>query len=1327
QLGAYGWVEQLRRDPDRASEGHLLAPSRAHAATAAVLRSGWTSFDADAPDPGLAVDTSSARVRLGQWLLDGLRQGQAAGDRLGYRFERGVHDRDLDRCIDDVRRRVAKATGRGNERQPVDGLELWNLWRADDAVLKDLAKATPGLGAELDAIGDALDAVLDLTSAESVYQLVQGNFTRAAASLDALGSADVDPSECSFPQTPRAGRTITHRLLVSLPDASPIAAGDGWTTSPRASAAPALERWVRSVLGPASAYGIVTRWVDAGGSVLQTSAPIAASALGLSALDVVYLVGDASDGGSRLLARLRDALPSTSAPPGGRLDLMPDARDGLAPGQANGARLFQLARLVRDLLGKCRPARAPHLCRSGSDAGDALDVTELVKRARAVAPQLTSAEQRLVAALPTALRAPGAPDATSLDPTGSSLDRQLDAVLAEPAAVDVPRLRAALLDVDRFAIEANPPAELASAGVTPAPADAALLRALLRVAVSAARSLAARSAEIATLAAELGDGKSSESRLNAARAIFAAAFGRDFPVPESVRLPSDAARELAQSLAASGTRPGEGAGSGLHWLATVARVRADARRLGDVLLARAGSELPALGLQTAQLPHYQVGGVPERWAATGLPDADAHPRLCLLCCGERLSLASDASALQALLVDQWNETIPDAQQTAAVAFHYDAPAARAPQAILLALVPDGQKKWTCDDVLATVRETFEWSRLRAVGPEQLAQAPTNLSQYLPATFSPVPFELPGTLLQGASDLTHRWRLEGKTTTEDLEVGLQARIADPLWLMARQWQLGEFRGEDANTPVYAAIELETTPLASLRLEPGGATSARPVPISAPDAIEAYVEAEDARATPGAYGARANAGLRLLSMLSDAGLGAFGRALRSAFPLPAPEPARVAELDALERRRLTELSERALDADALAARLRSDASLAGVVDATAAERRTLGALGATWLAQLDADAAAQHAGSAWAPERMEYGLSLAASSGEGELTLRAAEYAGGRLDWTAFDLVAKGRHGLGAARADSRSVVRIPTPLRYAGMPADRFWEFEDGEVNFGAVQTTPADLQRLLVTRFALTQGPDWFHVPISLPSGQLVRVKAMHVVDSFGVKHPIPSLAALDQQRDARRPWRMFELTGDPGPASGRAPWLLLGPALSETLEGPAIERVQFSRDETSNLVWASERIVEGPLGDGIDRALSWKRSAAPSAPPRSRERDAPGSYRYEVAPLTPSYLVPFIPVREAGSTQQVRLRRGRVQRGVDAAGRAQTSGAVGQLLAPGTSGGPLYIFEEEIPRGGVEVTRNWQLARDRQGRVWLWLGQRKRPARPSKEPGIAFDRLTKR
>ena len=60
----------------------------AHAATAAILRSGYDPDHLDAA----AVDLSSARVRRTKWLLDGIRHGQSLGSLLGYRVERRLQD-----------------------------------------------------------------------------------------------------------------------------------------------------------------------------------------------------------------------------------------------------------------------------------------------------------------------------------------------------------------------------------------------------------------------------------------------------------------------------------------------------------------------------------------------------------------------------------------------------------------------------------------------------------------------------------------------------------------------------------------------------------------------------------------------------------------------------------------------------------------------------------------------------------------------------------------------------------------------------------------------------------------------------------------------------------------------------------------------------------------------------------------------------------------------------------------------------------------------------------------------------------------------------------
>jgi hypothetical protein len=52
------------------------------------------------------------------------------------------------------------------------------------------------------------------------------------------------------------------------------------------------------------------------------------------------------------------------------------------------------------------------------------------------------------------------------------------------------------------------------------------------------------------------------------------------------------------------------------------------------------------------------------------------------------------------------------------------------------------------------------------------------------------------------------RLEGRPRREDFDRSLRAEIRDPLWMLCRQWQLGEFRGEDAGSAVTAKVQLAT---------------------------------------------------------------------------------------------------------------------------------------------------------------------------------------------------------------------------------------------------------------------------------------------------------------------------------------------------------------------------------------------------------------------------------------------------------------------------------------------------------------------------------------
>ncbi len=53
------------------------------------------------------------------------------------------------------------------------------------------------------------------------------------------------------------------------------------------------------------------------------------------------------------------------------------------------------------------------------------------------------------------------------------------------------------------------------------------------------------------------------------------------------------------------------------------------------------------------------------------------------------------------------------------------------------------------------------------------------------------------------------RLLPTPDNEDVADALRCEVRDPLWLLARQWQLGEFRAEDAGMAANAHVIARTT--------------------------------------------------------------------------------------------------------------------------------------------------------------------------------------------------------------------------------------------------------------------------------------------------------------------------------------------------------------------------------------------------------------------------------------------------------------------------------------------------------------------------------------
>ncbi len=570
------------------------------------------------------------------------------------------------------------------------------------------------------------------------------------------------------------------------------------------------------------------------------------------------------------------------------------------------------------------------------------------------------------------------------------------------------------------------------------------------------------------------------------------------------------------------------------------------------------------------------------------------------------------------------------------------------------------------------------------------------------------------------------RLDPSARDGDLRTSLMARVADPLWLLARQWQLGERQGEDAGSPVIAELEGETNRLA--RYRPGRADASPPQaardydPRALP--LEALVERErvreDARLD---RRAKAEAGLHFLRLLQANGVSSLRSAYLDAYPiLPLAESERVI-LDDESLVFFEMIKHRALDGVLLFVDLRAALRPATGTPALPANPpippADVGKVTAAALAYLDwyESLFTQPASDerAWSGERMEYSFAVSAGGTGGEVVLSAPAYSSGRLDWHDVDLDRSGTTLAGSDPLPEPEPVHLsvePAPVTFKGMPAHRFWEFEDSQVDLGALDVSPSDLPRLLLMEFAFLHGNDWFVTPWEIDVGSLARVTSLKVTDTFG------DVTTVNSARDLDPGWAMFRQS-ETGASAGSPSLafkdlLFLAPTVVGGLTGHVLEEVVLARDEMANLSWAIERRVSGVRGRGFDRhdAFVANRRRNPPPPPPPPDPDQPGR-RYVPQTTIPDYWLPLVPVRVPGSDIDFRYRRGLLDR------PGGPVAAQGRILEPEHA---LILHEEEVPRIGLRVTRSFDYARWTGGQSLLWIGRRKVVSHGEASSGLRYD-----
>ena len=578
-----------------------------------------------------------------------------------------------------------------------------------------------------------------------------------------------------------------------------------------------------------------------------------------------------------------------------------------------------------------------------------------------------------------------------------------------------------------------------------------------------------------------------------------------------------------------------------------------------------------------------------------------------------------------------------------------------------------------------------------------------------------------------ADIINWNRIEPYSHSDDqsasVALGLEARVHDPMWFLGRQWQFREFEAEDTGSPVAVSLQCATTLLTRWA---AGVTDQAPKNDldSATQPLETLVERE---AVPFVgLRAAAEAGLHYFALLDSIGRSSLKAAYLKAYPLAAP-PAESSRLDPNIDRLWAIFNERAPDAAKLATDLAASLAPArGVADlppnpkVPAADHDAVLAAAQTWLRWYTAEIGAANSNDTWVPERLEYrfAVSAVAPQGSDEAVLAAPDYRGDGLDW--YDFVHQPGRKLGATGTPTvQKWSGLPAPVTFHGMPAMRWWEFEDAAVDFGAVDTAPDDLGRLLITEFATVFGNDWYQIPVTLPLGSLTSVVSLVVTDSFGERWLIEPTS---QARSVSSPWRMFHISeavaGRGAGADLEA--LFLPPVVTTQLEGVPLEDVLFARDEMADMAWAIERVVQGESGGPADRAEQWQRSLAGAALAASAAAPAApiAAIRYQLATTLPDHWIPLLPVHD-GTPRGVRLQRGAMLR-FDL-GAPVAVEPLGRILNVPVS--PLRFYEEEVPREGRHVQRVPLLARWYNGKITNWVARRSRVGRGEGSSGLRYDR----
>lgn len=615
------------------------------------------------------------------------------------------------------------------------------------------------------------------------------------------------------------------------------------------------------------------------------------------------------------------------------------------------------------------------------------------------------------------------------------------------------------------------------------------------------------------------------------------------------------------------------------------------------------------------------------------------------------------------------------------------------------------------------------------------------------------------------------RIEGRTRDNDITEALRFRGHDPLWMLTRQWQLGEFRGNNVGTAMAVKCRIAQDNCQKDPIEPVTECINQPIDLLA-------------RAESGVYALDL---IRQRAQCPAATLKSFAAFLAKHYPIKWEQeelmldsdltiPHEVA-LNKCRQRFANAYRGKASDGyqlyrsfcDSIKANKQNDDHIFSQakkqnIDLNLSSDNISKIMKAyvEWFQKKYLPGDAQN--TCWQERDLCYEVRVSAGSEQ----YVGTQYQGGRVSWHTFDY--KEDRNVAANRHVS-NVLSLPTPATYPGAPNKRLWEFEDHKVFMGNSVEQQSDAN-LVFMKFATMYSNDWMIIPLQTEIGMTISVVSIEVKDTFGDTITISGnsrAGANDTVRENQERWQMFTNSLQNAEGGRAANSLFFTPQLAATLEGDPIEEVQMLRDEMANMVWGVETLISDGCGTSLDGNLYATELAECVSQLYDEHRTKPApktfaflpdgemqtktddsrltaAYKYLLQSTVPYNWIPFVPQHEPGSDgfftmggREIILRRGKMPCyvwDVDAMGNKQLARKGVRPLTTILRNGlkriekdnweekPLLINEEAVQATGMKLVKNYQRTRWLNGKTYNWLGIYNILAKTESSSGLEFDVL---